>query len=146
MNPVLKRVIIAKETVAIGSQVAFAFYKMVGTKDSAYLPCHCWDSDDCARDRQCLVQVSCLRSCDGRQVNDSPHCNSLVRSSDLVPWIQSSSDPGAHLLEHTGWFHPGHNIEGWTTCLDGFVRPELASGKNFIWAPPPFAAEVAMAN
>ena len=66
-----------------------------------------------------------------------------------MPWIRSCwSDPTAQLLEPMGWFQAGHNIEGWTACsLDGFERPMLCNnGTTFIWAPPPFAAEVARAE
>lgn len=67
--------------------------------------------------------------------------------SDLVPWIRSWADSNAHSLEPLEWFQAGHDIEGWNAGLDGVDRPTLChEGKTFIWAPPPFAAEVAMAE
>ena len=65
---------------------------------------------------------------------------------DLVRWIQSWADPKAELLNPLGWFQAGHDIEGWVACADGFDRPSLSYGKTFIWAAPPFAADVAMAE
>lgn len=47
-----------------------------------------------------------------------------------------------------GWFQKGHDIEGWETHNnDGFSRPTFTErGKTFIWVPPPFAADVALAE
>jgi hypothetical protein len=65
---------------------------------------------------------------------------------DLVPWIRGWSDPDAILLDPMGWFQAGHDICGWKTEKDGFARPILAEGRTYIWTPPPFAAEVALAE
>jgi hypothetical protein len=67
--------------------------------------------------------------------------------SGLVPWIRSWSDSDAVLLEPIRWFQSGHDIEGWKDCKDGFSRPKLCEkGRTYIWAPPPFAADVALAE
>jgi hypothetical protein len=75
------------------------------------------------------------------------YLSAVERSSkDLVPWIRSWSESNAILLEPFGWFETGHDITGWEHGVDGFARPTIGFGQTYIWAPPPFAAEVAMAE
>ena len=50
------------------------------------------------------------------------------------------------MLAPMDWFQLGHDIDGWTRCQDGFSRPRITEGMTYIWAPPPFAAEVAIAE
>jgi hypothetical protein len=66
--------------------------------------------------------------------------------SNLVPWIRSWTSKLAILLEPFDWYQTGHDISGWKECSDGFERPRLAEGRVYIWSPPPYAADVAMAE
>lgn len=76
------------------------------------------------------------------------HLSAVDRSpANLVPWIRSWSGDDAILLDTMGWFESGHDFEGWEEGEDGFERPKLSEcGRTYIWAPPPFAAEVAIAE
>lgn len=66
---------------------------------------------------------------------------------NLVHWIRNWAGREAELLDSMGWFQRGHDISGWKKGFDGFHRPELTdSNKCYIWAPPPFAADVAIAE
>ena len=53
---------------------------------------------------------------------------------------------GSLVLEPRDWFEAGHDIGGWTTGRDGFERPDLKEGRTYIWTPPPYAADVALAE
>ena len=75
------------------------------------------------------------------------HMSSISRAPNLVPWIRSWCGEDAILLDENGWFESGHGIEGWDMGKDGFERPRLAKRRNtYVWAPPPIAAEVALAE
>jgi hypothetical protein len=65
---------------------------------------------------------------------------------EFVPWVRSWS--GRHLicLDPKGWYQAGHDIDGWRNCEDGFQRPILKEGRFYLWTPPPFAADVAIAE
>jgi hypothetical protein len=49
-------------------------------------------------------------------------------------------------LNPMGWFEEGHAITGWKKGWDGFEWPILTEEGTFIWTPPPFAGEVALAE
>jgi hypothetical protein len=76
------------------------------------------------------------------------HKSAVERSpTDLVPWIRSWSGESTILLDEMGWFEAGHDIEGWEQDSLGFERPMLSRKRRaYIWAPPPLAAEVAIAE
>jgi hypothetical protein len=75
------------------------------------------------------------------------YLSAVERSPKLLPWIMSWTSSDAILLDALGWFQKGHDIDGWRSCSDGFSRPILSEkGHTFIWSPPPFAAEVALAE
>ena len=64
-----------------------------------------------------------------------------------MPWIRSWSGKETIQLEPEGCFEAGHNIGGWQLDKDSFKRPILSSvRKTYICAPPPLAAEVALAE
>jgi hypothetical protein len=66
---------------------------------------------------------------------------------NLLPWIRSWTSAEASVLSPFDWFQLGHDIAGWTRSKDGFSRPRIINGtRTYIWAPPPFAAEVAIAE
>ena len=65
---------------------------------------------------------------------------------DFVPWIRSWSGKETILLNELGWFQSGHDIAGWAVGGDGVTRPILLEGRTYLWAPPPFAADVAIAE
>ena len=74
------------------------------------------------------------------------HLSAPERSSAIVPWVRGWTSSGAILLEPIGWLGERHDISGWETSEDGFKRPSLSEGRTYIWAPPPFAADVALAE
>ena len=74
------------------------------------------------------------------------HKNALERSPGLVSWIKEWAGDGAIILEPIDWFGTGHDINGWVRGADGFERPQLAEERTYIWLPPPFAADIAVAE
>ena len=76
------------------------------------------------------------------------HLSAIERSvANLVPWIREWVGKEAILLSEMGWFHEGHDLEGWRSGEDGFSRPNISSQrKTYIWAPAPMAAEVALSE
>ena len=85
---------------------------------------------------------------DSMRVHIPIYLSAFERSpADLLPWIRSWISEEASVLEPLDWFQLGHDIEGWTRCEDGFSRPKIMEGtRTYVWAPPPFAAEVAIAE
>ena len=74
------------------------------------------------------------------------HQSAPERSHSLLPWVRRWSAVDAILLEPIDWFGEGHNISGWESSEDGFERPILREGRTYVWAPPPFAADVALSE
>ena len=73
------------------------------------------------------------------------HLSALSRSRLVEPWIRSWCGESAISLTPEDWFQEGHDIAGWSQHPgDLFERPILREGRTYIWAPPPFAADVAM--
>ena len=74
------------------------------------------------------------------------HLSALSRSSGLETWIKSWSSDSLITLETRGWFDRGHDIEGFRSSWDDFERPELKEGRVYLWSPPPFVADVGIAE
>ena len=74
------------------------------------------------------------------------HLSCIERSVNLIDWLKAWCGSRALLLSPMGWFGEGHDIGGWTTPIDGFELPILKEGRTYIWAPPPFAADIALAE
>ena len=74
------------------------------------------------------------------------HISAMDRHPGLLPWILSWSASDGILLDPMGWFSQGHDIEGWLLHNDGFERPVIRDGRTYVWSPPPFAADVALAE
>ena len=74
------------------------------------------------------------------------HVSATDRHPGLLPWLLSWSSSDSVLLEPMDWFGQGHDIGGWAMHPDGFERPVIREGRTYIWAPPPFAADVALAE
>jgi hypothetical protein len=74
------------------------------------------------------------------------HQTASERSPKLVEWIKDWSGSDSIVLDPMGWFEKGHDIVGWNKGIDGFERPTISSGNTYIWFPPPFAAEFALAE
>jgi hypothetical protein len=68
------------------------------------------------------------------------------RSPAFVEWIKQWSGADSIVLEPMDWFAAGHDIDGWRKGADGFERPVLCEGRTYIWIPPPYAADVALAE
>ena len=71
------------------------------------------------------------------------HVPATERHPGLLPWLLSWSSTESILLDPMGWFGQGHNIAGWTMHPDRFERPVIRDGRAYIWAPAPYAADVA---
>jgi hypothetical protein len=67
-------------------------------------------------------------------------------TSNLLEWMKGWCGRESILLNEMGWFTTGHDIDCWVHFEDGFDRPSLTEGRTYIWAPPPIAAEVALAE
>ena len=75
------------------------------------------------------------------------HLTAFERSPLLETWVRSWSASEALSLSPDDWFEEGHDIAGWQTFKgDLFERPVLKEGRTYLWVPPPFAADVAMAE
>ncbi|KAI2505417.1 hypothetical protein MHU86_9030 [Fragilaria crotonensis] len=74
------------------------------------------------------------------------HKSARDRSPDFIKWIKSWSGEGSLILNPMDWFEAGHDTDGWAMGVDGFERPELKEGRTYIWSPPPYAADVALAE
>jgi hypothetical protein len=69
--------------------------------------------------------------------------SALDRSPKLKGWLESWIPGDVEFLDPTGWFVRGHDIIGGATNDSGFYIPQTKSG-NYVWTPPPAAAEVAL--
>ena len=74
------------------------------------------------------------------------HLSALDRSPTVKEWIESWTTPSIINLNPRDWFDTGHDIDGWERSWDGFDRPRLLEGRVYLWTPPPFAADVAIAE
>jgi hypothetical protein len=69
--------------------------------------------------------------------------SALERTELLEPWLLSWMPPKVEILTPEGWFTRGHDqLEG-SFDRHGFWQHQIVPG-NFIWAPPPAAADVAL--
>ena len=74
------------------------------------------------------------------------HLGAIDRHPALEEWLRSwTTDELIHLAP-TDWFDQGHDIDGWRQCHDGFSRPILREQRAYLWSPPPFAADIAVAE
>lgn len=73
------------------------------------------------------------------------HQPATKRSQEPEPWIRSwSGEDSIHLTEME-WFEGGYDIVGWSR--DGLIeKPIINEGRTYLWCPPPFAADMAMAE
>jgi hypothetical protein len=74
------------------------------------------------------------------------HESALERSPSLEGWLKSwigEKDKPVEVLSPEDWFLRGHDIIGGKPNAEGVWLPEYKSG-NFIWAPPPAAADAAI--
>ncbi|KAI2511896.1 hypothetical protein MHU86_2412 [Fragilaria crotonensis] len=74
------------------------------------------------------------------------HASAVNRSPLLMNWIISWSSPSIICLEPRDWFDVAHDIGEWKSGWDGFHRPALKEGRIYLWTPPPFAADIAIAE
>ena len=74
------------------------------------------------------------------------HKTVLERSPGFVEWVKGWTGADAITLDPIDWFCNGHDIEGWVRGPDGFDRRLLHKGRPYLWIPPPFAADVALAE
>ena len=74
------------------------------------------------------------------------HLMATERCSALGPWIRSWTSPDLIFLKPRDWFDVAHDINGWKGCWDDHDRPQLSEGRAYLRSPPPFAAEIAIAE
>ena len=74
------------------------------------------------------------------------HLSAFERSPTLVDWIKGWSTTDILILEPRDWFDVGHDMDGWKTGWDNFDRPNLKEGRVYLWSPPPFVADIAIAE
>ena len=74
------------------------------------------------------------------------HFSASDRSASLGEWIKSWTSSALIHLEARDWFDTAHDIDGWDRGWDTFKRPHLCEGRSYLWTPPPFAADVAIAE
>ena len=75
------------------------------------------------------------------------HLSALDRSPTLEPWLRSWCGKESLMLSPDDWFQEGQDIAEWaSTPGELFEHPVLKEGRTYVWAPPPFAADVAMSE
>ena len=85
----------------------------------------------------------------GESMNDfiPIHLSATDRSPVLADWIKGWCGSEAMFLSPMQWFSEGHNIGGWEQGpVGGIDLPILMEGRTYVWSPPPFAADVALAE
>ena len=75
------------------------------------------------------------------------HQSAIERSESLAEWLKGWCGDDAMFLSPMEWFSEGHDIGGWTTDKgSGIDYPILKEGRTYVWSPPPFAADIALAE
>ena len=74
------------------------------------------------------------------------HLSAIERSPEIVKWIESWSSGPIVQLAPRDWFDVAHDVAGWESDWDNFSRPLLAEGRTYLSSPPPFAADIAIAE
>ena len=74
------------------------------------------------------------------------HLAAFERSPKLIQWISSWSSASIIVLELRDWYDVAHDIDGWKMGWDNQKRPCINEGRTYVWNPPPFAADVAIAE
>jgi hypothetical protein len=74
------------------------------------------------------------------------HLSAMARLPSLIEWMHSWYGPDAVEMKLEAWSSEGHDIAGWRMNCGGFERPILKEGRTYLWLPPPFAANVAIAE
>lgn len=75
------------------------------------------------------------------------HLGAIERSETLKDWIIGwTQNSSAIFLLPKDWFDVAHDIQGWNPGWDGFLRPGLSEGRVVVWSPPPYVADVALAE
>ena len=74
------------------------------------------------------------------------HLSCTERSPLLIEWIRDWSSTSLIHLHPIDWFDVRHDIDGWRKYWDGFERPRLSGSRCYLWTPPPFAADVTIAE
>ena len=86
----------------------------------------------------------------GEAMNDfiPIHLSATDRSLGLATWMKGWCGSEAIFLTPMKWFSEGHDdIGGWRQDSgEGIDHPILKEGRTYVWAPPPFAADVASAK
>ena len=74
------------------------------------------------------------------------HLGADERHPPILDWVKDWTCPDIIFLKPIDWFQKGHDIECWTKCHDGFARPVLKDRRVYLWTPPPYAADIAVAE
>jgi hypothetical protein len=74
------------------------------------------------------------------------HLTATDRSPLLHDWLNSWLPGSPRFLELIDWFQLGHGIAGYGLNFEQTVVPILCEPGQFVWTPPPYAADVAVAE
>lgn len=74
------------------------------------------------------------------------HLNALERSCKVRDWLLTWLPGDPIFLEPMDWFQRGHGIVRWAKNTDGSSIPVFAETSVLVWTPPPYAADVAIAE
>jgi hypothetical protein len=74
------------------------------------------------------------------------HLSASDRSPSLQDWLTSWLPGSPQFLEPIDWFQLGHGIAGYGQNFEGSLTPVLCEPSQFVWSPPPYAADVAVSE
>jgi hypothetical protein len=74
------------------------------------------------------------------------HLSATARSPLLQDWLRSWLPGSPRFLEPLDWFQLGHGIAGYGRNFEQSVVPVLCEPGQFVWTPPPYAADMVVAE
>jgi hypothetical protein len=74
------------------------------------------------------------------------HLSATARSPLLQDWLRSWLPGSPRFLEPLDWFQLCHGIAGYGRNFEQSVVPVLCKPGQFVWTPPPYAADVVVAE
>jgi hypothetical protein len=74
------------------------------------------------------------------------HLSAVDRSPTLQDWLKSWLPGSPQVLEPVDWFQLGHGIVGYGKNFEQTLVPVLCEPSQFVWTPPPYVADVAVAE
>lgn len=74
------------------------------------------------------------------------HQSALERSPMVLAWLYDWLPGSPKILQPIDWFQSGQGISGYTRDFENSVVPQFWEDSVFVWTPPPYAADVAIAE